>query len=585
MRESDQASFIQGAYELASGDNMLELSLYMPEKAYLAYCLYSVPASLFLFVRNVWGLGIDDLILFINSFQVVFFVSCLFFFLRKSKFFNDGWIVVSVCLLSPAILFTVPFVACSVLALGFLLLLAVCHQGDDQSRYRLCGSFLLSFCAVACRADTVLVLPALVVLYNREDAGLAGLFRRGSWVIALGAVCAMVVGNLLFPGGKPLTTPFFNFKMWAGYIAFGWGACFILLVMLVGSLVWLTLKTRKIIHVVSFAVLLVPCLFYSFFLFSPRYYMLSILVVLLSVTGKYGQFVWGEVLQVRWMRRALNVMLVLVAMTWVVGVNVDKGIDKVRLGINESCSVFPTADGVWPMGGYASFVCDLSQAEAKPVDHNQRIWSAWKAMDTQYLENMEKGSIILEGTLVSYPRLYFRYLGLSDRLRSRGENNSMREGYRMMDSRNLVRRKSSFRGVLTEDEGPEKGEWKLKVLGRGMGHCVFMSVEESLVVEDKLWSSDLEVIRTHFRGLLGFYRWSEEIDETIPSGYTVIVFSDNASQAREALGEGIKSRGVNIRGDDFVGLYSSKQLSNLSQLADMRVYVSEYVEAFNMMNR
>lgn len=581
MRESDQASFIQGAYELASGDNMLELSLYMPEKAYLAYCLYSVPASLFLFVRNVWGLGIDDLILFINSFQVVFFVSCLFFFLRKSKFFNDGWIVVSVCLLSPAILFTVPFVACSVLALGFLLLLAVCHQGDDQSRYRLCGSFLLSFCAVACRADTVLVLPALVVLYNREDAGLAGLFRRGSWVIALGAVCAMVVGNLLFPGGKPLTTPFFNFKMWAGYIAFGWGACFILLVMLVGSLVWLTLKTRKIIHVVSFAVLLVPCLFYSFFLFSPRYYMLSILVVLLSVTGKYGQFVWGEVLQVRWMRRALNVMLVLVAMTWVVGVNVDKGIDKVRLGINESCSVFPTADGVWPMGGYANFVSDLSRGDVHPVDHNQRVWSAWKNVDRQRLARLEDGSVVLRGGLRSYGKLYFAYEGLNHKFKKKGVIDASNKMYNILSSRSLVRIKSNFRGIQTDVRNNDVKKSELGMLGVGLGHYIFLGDGGD---ESHSLINDLGSIREHYKGLLGFYDWNYEVDRVIPEGYLVLVFAEEVQKARMELGDGLKQKMTGIISKDFVGLYSGEQLNKLNLLSDKRVYVSEYAEIFNMLN-
>ena len=60
------------------------------------------------------------------------------------------------------------------------------------------------------------------------------------------------------------------------------------------------------------------------------------------------------------------------------------GFTEGRLVISES-TLYPTADGFWPMGAYGDFYGRLAMADEVAVDHNQEVWAAWEAVSEEDL--------------------------------------------------------------------------------------------------------------------------------------------------------------------------------------------------------
>lgn len=63
-------------------------------------------------------------------------------------------------------------------------------------------------------------------------------------------------------------------------------------------------------------------------------------------------------------------------------------------------TLYPTADGFWPMGGYGEFYGRLANAVDDPVDHNQEVWASWTSLNGDELPS-GRGAVISSG-LTSY---------------------------------------------------------------------------------------------------------------------------------------------------------------------------------------
>lgn len=53
----------------------------------------------------------------------------------------------------------------------------------------------------------------------------------------------------------------------------------------------------------------------------------------------------------------------------------------------DQVTLFPSADGLWPMGSTGKFLIALKGANRKPLDHNQRVWGAWERLEGGRVEH------------------------------------------------------------------------------------------------------------------------------------------------------------------------------------------------------
>ena len=189
---------------------------------------------------------------------------------------------------------------------------------------------------------------------------------------------------------------------------------------------------------------------------------------------------------------------------------------KAELACAGGCSLFPTADGMWSMGGYAHFLGRLACADSTPLDHNQRIWSAWTAIDTVYMESLENDSVGLDG-LFSYGQLRFSYEGLSEKLVAKDKK--QQAGYTLLDSRRLLRGRSPFRNVDTRDYNGSEANG-ISVIGSDKGSDILARDNYGNRLGDSSSQviSQLKEIRKLSGGLLGYYRWAYDEGLPLPKG-------------------------------------------------------------------
>ncbi len=95
-------------------------------------------------------------------------------------------------------------------------------------------------------------------------------------------------------------------------------------------------------------------------------------------------------------------------------------------------TVFPTADGLWPMGATLGFLLRLREADRVPVDHNQALW---RSLATVEFESGDDGFVPLHATpLRSYFELAATLRG--ERVHAAAEGV---DSFRYVDERALLR--------------------------------------------------------------------------------------------------------------------------------------------------
>lgn len=475
MRKNDQATILAGAYDWARGDRQEWSRYYQFDKTYV---LYAYNAAWLRVHRSLFPEA--NPVKIANRATAAAFWLALGVFVGRYRQRLDPLILLSV-LLAPAILLNTQYVNSSTLSSAFLLLsLAALPAGTDTAggakRPWAAAAFL--FLAVGSRADIVLLLPLYLWLITpfpltgkwvsfcfhrvektEQNFPLSGKMLKNfsiEWKtqIALGfsAILALVLGRLWTSAGTTLD-PFFQWKMAAGYIAFGFGAASLVYMMGglkllggdrqgsvgsgdrqgAGELVWREL---------GFLSFLIPVLFFLPQLHAPRYFWRGCEAILMLAA--LSPTVW------RIQSRGWRVCVCAATLVpFFIGLSMPEW-GKPR-PTPASPTVFPSGDGHYPMGAYASFLWRFRQAETEPIDHNQRVW--WAAQSAAF-EPDESGSIrVLASPMGGYLFLAASLQGLT--AQQRGWEDLRGQTF-YLDSRTLARSDVKFRqtGLFELLDGP-----------------------------------------------------------------------------------------------------------------------------------
>ena len=214
LRNHDQASYVAGALQIASS-SASGVQFYNYDKQYgTAWLLAGVLRLLPTF----------DPILICNLVQVALAsvaLAMLDFRLLCNRRIPLILLVPIVC--SPALVFSLPFLGTSTMSLAFLVAAFAVNNGQRTLIERITVCVLVAS-AVACRADAILVIPALI-LAGTSRTTFVGLCRRPfHWALTAAAMSPIVIGQFAFSHTPNLTPLFLSGKVLAGFIIFGSGA-------------------------------------------------------------------------------------------------------------------------------------------------------------------------------------------------------------------------------------------------------------------------------------------------------------------------------------------------------------------------
>jgi len=376
LRESDQASLVDGAMQLKFGKSKRDPGFYNYDKQYLSYWLSVPPGDLpnrtdrlAVAERAIGWSNLMSGSVALMGFWFVWF-SCL----RKS---SPGRLLTAVTFtLSPVVLLSAAPASAATFSAGFLLALIalLASRGLWLRRARPVLAMLLVFAAVAARADAVLCLPLLCWASFRGRSWRRFRTLPTFWLMLFAAVAALVLGRWLV--SEPATTfygVFFEPKVFSAYVIFGLGGC---------ALLWLvqftaiTTASRQRFHWLGALFLALPLMFYGWQLFSPRHLLTTALVVLGCGFMWKGRalFRFWRSRKPRTVRCTSIAVVVAAALPLLIGIYLPNP-SQPRLVFTRATE-FPTADGLWPMGATLSFLNRWRHADEVPVDHNQAVAKA-----------------------------------------------------------------------------------------------------------------------------------------------------------------------------------------------------------------
>lgn len=376
MRESDQASLLAGAVQLSRDGDVFGKSYYNYSRQFGSY--WMIGAVLDLLSLDEVGADPTAVVLSGNLVASISFLAGIFVLLKvRGPRHWWEWVPVSASLFSPVILFSSPLLSSNLISAGFLCLLVSVMAGK-RSKLRDWISGSLGFCAVAARADAVLVLPLIALLSVRESS-LSGLFQDGRiWILGASALLALVVGTLISSESAYDYSSFFQPLVAGSFLFFGVGSAFFALV---GMVCWLFMRgaiRRDYYQILLGLALIVPLSFYCRILFTPRHLMTTALVVLFFASFERGKILLKEMREARLGKLVFLLVLLATFLPMFFGIKLS----SMRSG-SLTCSVptlYPTADGYWPMGCHSQFLFWLRASARRPIDHNQRVWSAWEQL-------------------------------------------------------------------------------------------------------------------------------------------------------------------------------------------------------------
>lgn len=456
MRESDQASLLEGAFLLAKNGQGGSVPFYNYANQWLSYWLLSVPIRVALGAGEGFDLG--HLVYLGNAVAMVLALCGL----GAAYVFGAGrsWTATlagALLMLVPTWIFSVPLLSSNVLSLGFLGLWVVAME-RLRGAWRLILSALLAFMAVGCRADAVLVFPALALAWWGVGKSWLEAWRAWPlWSSALAALAALLVGRFLAGGGGSSYEAFFQAKTFLAYLCFGLGGA----LAFYGGLLWLALagvfrkkdKGEAWRCLLWVCLLFLPLLFYGRLLFTPRHLMTSFSVLFLSLCLAGAQPWWQELVRGRG-RWIFCVGAVALVLPMFFGIRLSS-LKSGKFVFSGEATQFPSADGLWSMGRYAEFMGDLGASEARPIDHNQRIWGAWQRLLPE--ENWRGEKLFFRSAgLSSYGTLWATWHDLSYFREDEGENT---DGAVVLgDDRSLMKQAISVNGDLTGDAVGKNGE-------------------------------------------------------------------------------------------------------------------------------
>ncbi|MDP0490135.1 MAG: hypothetical protein Q7Q71_03685 [Verrucomicrobiota bacterium JB023] len=372
MRESDQASLLDGALQLARDGQLVARDFYNYDKQFGSYWILA-----FLFrVTGLQAVGSapDAIVELGNWASGVCFLLGLGSLFRSWK--PTGWelLLVGLTLASPILLFSVPFLSSNLFSAAFLCFLASKLRKPSQSLRSDLAVGLVGFVAVACRADAVLLMPWLCLLASREEKVSLMIRERRFWILAAGSVLALAVGVLLSSRRAASYEAFFQPQVAAAFLVFGLGGALLAYGALLGGIAFQLVQRKEPFILLALGAALLPLVFYGRILFTPRHLTTTLLVLLLSFFFQRGRSWWALLER----PLAKGVVLAALVLPFLIGIRLHSA-SRGRPVVTQP-TLFPSADGYWPMGCQAQFLTWLAQADQIPLDHNQRVWEAWTAV-------------------------------------------------------------------------------------------------------------------------------------------------------------------------------------------------------------
>jgi hypothetical protein len=476
MRESDQASLLEGAVDLVRGtERWSENPSYNYDKQFLSYWVVAA----WLKIRGVLD-GDGTVMASVregNLLAATLFVLALLAAVGSQRKWSGVQVAVLYCVLfSPVLAFSGVFLSPNMISAAFLLTLVVMLRGgaglgeEDarQSVVRIGLVGVISFAATAARQDIILLMPLLALMTARGDS-LRGFFKNPLiWALGVGCLIAVAAGFLMSVNRAVLPTPFFVLPTFVTYIAGGLGAVLLLLLVFAGRL-GLSRCLRKF----SLAgAMLLPLLFYACVLYTPRHLFLAAMALLVTILFDRGREAWSALVVGRLGRIAVILTVIGTVAPWIVGARMS-GWKSGRV-VTASSTLYPSTDGFWPLGAYGWYFSRLANAAVDPADHNQQVWAAWTQVDFSQLPP-GKGAVLSSG-LVSYGTLNLAWAG-----RERAQNIDEAD-FVLFDDRTLGKRQ---RGV-NSTEGPNRGRvvdllkrGNIRVVGSAMGQRILLWTDET----------------------------------------------------------------------------------------------------------
>jgi len=495
IREADQASLLDGMFQLAAGSNPLHNVFYNYDKQYVTFWV----VALLICLKQILGLPFSEIYL-ANLLSYLLLWSGLLAVLTVARR-STVLLLVGLCVITaPSFLLQTPFLSAAAISSGFLLWLAWSLLKEQPSPLLVSG--ILAAASVGARADAVLAIPFLLWLAS-PIAELGKLIRsRQSWAVVGSIVLAIILGKLLiYPYQTLDSNAFFLYpKIFIGYFIFGLGAAgalylFCVLAIFQQSVVAPTLRERLYLGV-GIVFILMPFLFYAAQLLSTRYWMLTLDTVLCFGCAARGQAIIQQ-FPFPSLKRLLGIILVCFCLLpLAIGVQFPL-LKSPRITLTTP-TLFPTADGLMPMGSYAHFLVPLLRnASTQAVDHNQLLWK------TAQNVSFESGSNDIVPVLKTHVPMYIRLAATIQGKKSEEitPQDSVKYPFFYAESR-------SFTKDWTELNNPEGYEHETKQAIQRLFSmpAAYQSKRElgfgvlKFGSGDRRWSEELLMLNKHFQG-------------------------------------------------------------------------------------
>jgi hypothetical protein len=444
MHEADQASLLRGGVDIATGQWRVARGAYNFDKQFVSYVLLASTIKML-----PTPLSPDAIVMLGNLVSFTIFWGALYWLLARLHRTLPLALVLPL-ILAPAVVEHSPFLGTAFISAAFLFLLLglmECQVSNGFRKHlRRFAMFVLVFCAVGARGDAVLVLPLLAILGRRQRSMSAVMKSAETWIMAVAAGAALVLGRALFLGSPyDFIEPFLNLPVFMAYTFFGLGGAGLLLLVCLGAIASGWRKRRfRLWSMMLAGALVLPLLYYGIQLESTRYFILGVVGLFAFVYSTHGGAICRLWLHRKSWRRSLKAALLVFAVApLLVGVHF-RSPRHPRLTVTDPTR-FPTADGVLPMGAYLTHAIRVRKQNGF-VDHNQAIWEA--AAATEFEKNDLGRVPVLNTPMVSYILLAARLQDKVAQIFTLPEQKVPPVFY--VDSRSLMRRPANPMGGAPE---------------------------------------------------------------------------------------------------------------------------------------
>jgi hypothetical protein len=414
MRETDEGWLLDGGMSIANSHAEIARAEFNFDKQFVSYYLVG---ELFKLLPHPFS-G-DELLLAANVFGLIFFWGAMFFLLARSNKQLSPAVALPV-ILTPAFLCYSPFYASAFTSAASLILLAIFLERKKWNWPLHLFSFALAFLAVGARADAMFLLPLLAVLHSPQKTFAGILKSPNTWLLAAGGLAAFFLGRALYlTDAIDYVAMSFKLKPFLAFVIFGLGGttC-VLFAAMFATANTVVGGTKKLWSATLLATLLLPTVYYTFQLLSPRHCTACAIATLIFISARRGQAILRIFLRPKILRRTSKIIFL------------TAGIVPVFLGLNLTDlhhpkitftrpTLLPTSAGAAPCGAYLAFAQNL-RGDGGWLDHNQAVWTA--AQSVNFATNAAGHVPYLSTPLASYFVFSIRLQGKIPERHSLGEN-------------------------------------------------------------------------------------------------------------------------------------------------------------------